>query len=159
MEKIKVSDLRIGNYIISGNNGEFDPEQSIGKVVEIGNETSENKQVYCDCDEYYQWFFKDNYFGIPLTEEWFIKFGFRIKDKKSRHNTPIFYIGALDINYCFSYADFRDDFGFYVEYTDSPLESDTDKEYPVSFGVKYVHQLQNLYFALTSEELISVEKK
>ncbi len=95
-----------------------------------------------------------NYLPITLTEEWFVNFGFKIKNKKSFHNTPIYYIGDMDIDYCFSYADFRGDYGFYIEYTDSPIESDTDKQYPVSFGIRYVHQLQNLYFALTGEELI-----
>ena len=91
---------------------------------------------------------------IPLTEEWFLKFGFEIKNHSSIDETPIYSKGEIDIDYCFSYADFREDYSFYVEYTDSPFDSDTDKLYPVSFGIKYVHQLQNLWFTLTGEELI-----
>lgn len=64
---------------------------------------------------------------IPLTEEWLLKFGFY--DRK-------FYL----------------DKGFFF------LTKGGEKEYLYQahtkrFQVKYVHQLQTLYFALTGEEL------
>jgi hypothetical protein len=91
---------------------------------------------------------------IPLTEEWLFKLGFKVKDKKSHLNTDIYYIPTFEIDYCLFYADFRLDYGVYVEYTDSPFSEDDEKLYPITFGIKYVHQLQNLLYSLTGEELI-----
>ncbi len=90
---------------------------------------------------------------IPLTEEWLLKFGFKVKDRKSNLDTDIFYIPTFEIDYCLFYADFRLDYGLYVEYTDSPFPEDDEKLYPITFGIKYVHQLQNLLYSLTGEEL------
>jgi hypothetical protein len=90
---------------------------------------------------------------ILLTEEWLLKFGFKVKDRKSNLNTDIFYIPTFEIDYCLFYADFRLDYGLYVEYTDSPFPEDDEKLYPITFGIKYVHQLQNLIYSLTGEEL------
>jgi hypothetical protein len=90
---------------------------------------------------------------IPLTEEWLLKLGFKVKDRKSNLNTDIFYIPTFEIDYCLFYADFRLDYGLYVEYTDSPFPEDDEKLYPITFEIKYIHQLQNLLYSLTGEEL------
>jgi len=67
---------------------------------------------------------------IPLTEEWLLKFGF---DEKG--------IGyAKGFIYLWHYDD-----GIFLE-----LVSDSNSH---NTPLKYVHQLQNLYFALTGEEL------
>lgn len=68
--------------------------------------------------------------GIPLTEEWLLKFGFKIFPwgwvKKS----------TTDIGLRISHPH------FHFERDGENLQQ-----------IKYVHQLQNLYFALTGEEL------
>tara|TARA_R110000796_G_scaffold95908_2_gene201357 strand:- start:694 stop:1041 length:348 start_codon:yes stop_codon:yes gene_type:complete len=69
-----------------------------------------------------------NYKPIPLTEEWLVKFGF----EKLKGWDDMFYFEI-------------DDFQIY-EYNVSGYEYD-------DFNIKNVHQLQNLYFALTNEEL------
>ena len=61
---------------------------------------------------------------IQLTEEWLLKFGFRKVYKT-----------------CYQYKDFILDDRF--------IMMDID----ITIQLKYVHQLQNLYFALTGEEL------
>lgn len=66
---------------------------------------------------------------IPLTEEWLLKFGFEIYEFDHKENQYRFKERLLVIRkgvFC--------DYGTNVE-------------------LKYVHQLQNLYFALTGEEL------
>lgn len=67
---------------------------------------------------------------IPLTEEWLLKFGFG----KDKDNTFVInsYLYWLDTGFI----------QIALEYT--PLANIT---------CKYVHELQNLYFALTSEKL------
>lgn len=71
---------------------------------------------------------------IPLTEEWLIKFGFE-KVKNVNENTyPDFRKRSVEL--------LKNVNGFYVLHRN---EGFTD--------IHYVHQLQNLYFALTGEEL------
>ena len=80
---------------------------------------------------------------IPLTEEWLLKFGFEFK------NTPREYgwlKSVLNREICWCHSkeislEFKS--GQYDEYTNTLLDIDC----------QYVHQLQNLYFALTGEEL------
>lgn len=70
---------------------------------------------------------------IQLTEDWLIKFGF-----------------ILDVKNPFNWFDIND-------VSISFVENRMVKEYGDSYNQfeipKYVHQLQNLYFALTGEEL------
>ena len=72
----------------------------------------------------------NSYKPIPLTEEWLLKFGFEKyefdhKENQYRHKDRLIV--------------FRD--GKFVDYGSSVI-------------LEYVHQLQNLYFALTGEELV-----
>jgi len=74
-----------------------------------------------------------NYEPIPLTEEWLLKFGFKhIKDNWynlfANQNTFNVYV--------------FDEMGFRVKIVSQSI-----------CVLQYVHQLQNLYFALTNEEL------
>ena len=69
---------------------------------------------------------------IPLTEEWLVKFGFEYKEMYYQSK----YLVAL--NDCFIIAE-RVTGLFYVDAPNNEL--------------KHVHQLQNLYFALTCKEL------
>lgn len=69
----------------------------------------------------------DDLMAIPLNEEWLLKFGFELINGNKYRNG---HIELLDgPNHCYEY--------FYGGFT----------------KIKYVHQLQNLYFALTGEEL------
>ena len=77
---------------------------------------------------------------IPLTEEWLLRLGF------TRHH-----------------EDYGNDIVMLKSCVHQPREGMTYKIYPDELGsaempknakrIKYVHQLQNLYFALTGEEL------
>jgi hypothetical protein len=70
---------------------------------------------------------------IPLTEDWLLKFGFKRKQIKdlSSYTLP-----KLEL---YQYSSNNNKIFF--EYADGEVE------------LKYVHQLQNLYFALTGMEL------
>jgi len=69
----------------------------------------------------------DYYQPLPLTEEWLIKFGF----KKIKTNNCVYWtlnnVDVWELN------------GIYANENDLPIQS--------------IHQLQNIYFALTNEEL------
>lgn len=101
---------------------------------------------------------KNNYLNtlifkpIPLTEEWLLKFGF----EKWTWCDDCAFISLFfgDSLHCRYYDDVwhikrmkvgRDDRGVYGK---------TEGKYILPKGkIKYVHQLQNLYFALTGQEL------
>jgi hypothetical protein len=68
---------------------------------------------------------------IPLTEDWLLKFGFKWKNQGLR-------LGSFCI---------RQEINSYVIYL-------SNESHNTKVDLKHVHQLQNLYFALTGIELI-----
>lgn len=128
MEKIRANELRIGNFVMDRG----------GKVLLIDHWEYENKisekrvdglHPFTEFVEYLQ--------PIALTEEWLLKFGF---EKNLNSNNIIYYILAgkclLEYNLTHNIADIvkKVHLDLFIE-------------------IKYVNQLQNLYFALTGEEL------
>jgi hypothetical protein len=77
----------------------------------------------------------DNFKPIPLTEEWLARFGFVSDD----------YFGR--VLYCNGYLS---NIRFYNGECVMRVRGSNDVRLP---KIEYVHQLQNLYFALTGEEL------
>lgn len=121
---MKANELRIGNYILH--------EPTIDDWEEIIVTLPSLLQVDIS---------PESYCGIPLTEEWLLKFGF----DESQNDKYKYYIEPISL--------FRG------------LGDDNNKFYYHRSGhskcleVKHVHQLQNLYFALTGEELELKEKQ
>jgi hypothetical protein len=73
---------------------------------------------------------------IPLTEEWLLNFGFKVNRETKEGNNIWRYNwteGHFEIEQIYSFF-LNDNNGYDTE-------------------IKYVHQLQNLFFALTMEEL------
>jgi hypothetical protein len=132
---MEAKELRIGNYVEG-----IGMEEPIRKILDsIGYNYKTEKYELDDIDIQY---FKP----IPLTDEWFEKFGF--------HKDGEYWCrGIYDYKYCFEYRDWAKNWAFYQEFTDSPHEHDNGVKYPISFDIEHVHQLQNLYFALQHEEL------
>ena len=128
-ETIKATELRIGNLYYS---------QAINNtssgVEFVDTVTSANSTTIRDAEHYGK-----DWAGRPiyLTEEWLIKFGF---GKHSRENSTII-----------NYSIVKDNWDYFTVFA-------IDIKKGLGFAgckykVKYVHQLQNLYFALTGEEL------
>lgn len=124
---MKASELRIGNLIK-------------GKSPE--------KKVYeepVELNEYYFLLFLNNMMDvepIPLTEEWLLKLGFKqcgYEMLSWKHETllPSFDLDGIN------WADFDEPDYQFLNY----------KVADEILRIDYVHQLQNLYFALTGEEL------
>lgn len=118
---MKANELRIGNLVIT-NDGLNEPmEGTVFNIlrsycrIAVDNELEDIQVRYEDLE------------GIPLTEEWLLKFGF-VADKMDGKE---FYRG-----------DFKIQLPVYFWWKDSSLKK-----------IKHVHQLQNLYYALTREEL------
>lgn len=72
----------------------------------------------------------DSFIPIPLTEEWLLKFGGILNEENDSYGFGKFYVSVNEESEALMF--FKDE-----EITE----------------FKYVHQLQNIYFALTNEEL------
>ena len=122
---MKSSDLRIGNFILS--------KDMPVQIEEIKPETISYIEP------------------IPLTEEWLLKFGFELYDYEPSEEDDDFifkdYKKSLDgkpFYYTICECPYNEwDFGIKLTWAEQALLS----------RIKYVHQLQNLYFALTGKEL------
>ena len=148
---MKASELRIGNYvyyehtthIVSGVHGNKvyswwvkDGEPVIEyEAKDISGTQVENP--YMDVVSQYK--------PIPLTEEWLLKFGFVNIDKGN--NDFITYTDS-EHNY-YLQNDVRKKDGKYLI-----LDNSFDDLRAFSMiDIEYVHQLQNIYYCLTGEEL------
>jgi hypothetical protein len=126
---IKINELRIGNL--------FDFYDKIKPVMAI--DSSFNRIAYgLDKDTSYFWCYSDEAFPIPLTDRWMIKFGKRKKNDFSDN-----YILKL---------------GLEIVKGEDGWELLLGKDEIIVATIHYVHQLQNLYFALVGEELALVHK-
>lgn len=128
---MKVNELRIGNCINSLGQQFNDKNKFQGwknYVVKVDIETLKN--IFIENKEF-------EYSPIPLTEEWLLKFGF---DKEEVTDGFEFVHCTSEFNIVVRL--------FYVDSFKAFQFNDMD------VYIKYVHQLQNLHFALTSEELI-----
>ena len=82
---------------------------------------------------------------IPLTEDWLRKFGFE-------DNSYAMFYKYVD-NEFFITVSFKD--YAHTQLSEHPVEVN---DYSLPLNCKYVHQLQNLFHALTGEELTITEQ-
>lgn len=122
---MKANELRIGNYVLKS------LKSGNGRKIEVKIDINDFIRI-CDGSEIY------NFEPIPLTEECLLKFGFKETSDKD-------FIGGL-------YTRGKD--GFYInKETMSYCGIDYEGTIDDIVEINYVHELQNLYFALTKEEL------
>jgi hypothetical protein len=133
---IKANELRIGNLVEYKITDEFDERKEWWEVSEI------------DADDIH-WLSKvdtndDDFRAIPLTEEWLLKFGFSTTDYKNGYIGIDHKVGGIITDFVLTYPLVIGEFQKHFIWEDSKFKYNE---------LKYVHQLQNLYFALTNEEL------
>lgn len=93
---------------------------------------------------------------IPLTEDWLLKFGFQNKglftNKIALSGHPS---GDMDGSIIFRIGEYGQDIYLFENEFYFELASHTDDygEEITTKKIQFLHQLQNLYFALTGEEL------
>jgi hypothetical protein len=122
---MKANELRIGNYI-----------SPLGKGITI-------VEGFCTWDGLIQSssFAErsiEDFEPIKITEEWLLKLGFEC---------------ILDISYSFPKPYDNLELAYYGSINGFKKGWVINKLFGLSNGIKYVHELQNLYFALTGEEL------
>jgi len=136
---MKAGELRIGNYVHM--------DMSIDDIEVIRLRIGDLASFAIEARELYP---------IQLTEEWLLKFGF-IEVKRHTHDFEEVFYGKSII---------KDSPNHYEQLVISlPLgnieigEFNIEESYLMNIDMKYVHQLQNLYFALTNEELHETNTK
>lgn len=134
---MKITELRIGNYILI----EGVPQRITGFIPD-DNHTNLLEGTPSVVFEHFK--YKRDYETeftecnpIPLTEEWLLKFGFE-KDGYNDHKSYYYTLNGFKLNVDDGYL-----------FLDNPNQLAEAK----SIKIKHVHQLQNLYFALTGKEL------
>lgn len=130
---IKANELRIGNLLSWIDDNEIVKVKGfyITNTIWVEYNYNENETDEIDCQ-------LECLKPIPLTEEWLVKFGF---EKDKAHNCYVLYEhDTIDLDLEFSCTLKNVTIGGFCT-------ADEMK------NCKYVHQLQNLYFALTGEEL------
>ena len=150
---MKAESLRIGNWVeYFGKNKQIDGIKSMstkeGYAVEIistdihGNSISE----YSPLDSL-------SLKPIPLTEEWLLRFGFE-SDNYELHETYLIDISRPERYDHDSYLKIlvMDD-DCYVDISEKEIHPDTIENNVNLKQIQYVHEVQNLYFVLTGEEL------
>ncbi len=124
---MKANDLRIGNYVKGSRVGRVKSIFSVNFQVDDFDCISLGNSMQVD--------FKP----IPLTEDWLLKFGFEWRKTKNDY-----YIEKYSLSFYKSGL-----ISFYVE--------DLNEDFVDLIDIKYVHQLQNLYFALAGKELVCTD--
>lgn len=121
---MKANELRLGNWV-----NHFDSEIKVGwafiKDVSMIDKGSSNN--YLDL-------VKGSYSPITLTEKWLLDFGF-----DNKYDVFQFHLSDFDV--------------LQIDLKDSTWMIDGDFDYSKQREIYFVHHLQNIYFALTGEEL------
>lgn len=135
---MKASELRIGNLIRLNREMEWSNPLS-EKTVKIESISTQgiNYSNYPEMGVCWDTL-DDKFVGIPLTEEWLLKFGFQYQDE-----TKILFIQVGNL----LHIEFED-----MDCSITPTTWSGSSILPW-MDIEYVHQLQNLYYALTGTEL------
>jgi hypothetical protein len=124
-------------------------ELRIGNLVMYSSIITVDENKIRECVEH-----PDRFGPLGITPEWLERLGC----KKRKDDGPYGYRYNVywDTDSLFVIEkDWREEPShfFGIEYTDSPDPKDDGHVHHFAFEIKWVHQLQNLYFALTGEEL------
>jgi hypothetical protein len=122
---MKANELRIGNLVMYSNNS---------SIFTVSGLHVFGMDCFDDIEETYIEY--DQFEGIPLTEEWILKFGFEV-NRQTKEDNNIWRCSCTE-----GYFEVEQIIGFFL------LDN-----HCYGTQIKYVHQLQNLYFALINEEL------
>jgi hypothetical protein len=120
---MKANELRIGNYYYG--DVLFPSEYNVITANDLVELDSD------PLDDYYQ--------PLPLTEEWLLRMGFEKKENG---------LFTKKLEYIYNSIKYCEDYKIWIYYND-----DNDAACNSIADLNFVHELQNLYFALTKKEL------
>lgn len=140
---MKANELRLGNYLqLDGENYHVNEIYNNLQCVELKRKNLENPKLndYEECD-----LDCNDLLPIPLTEEWLLNLGFNSEYKKGWIGIDVKHENGTTTDFVLSYPQRM---GMWQTFFAFEYDSFRFVE------LKYVHQLQNLYFALTGSELV-----
>ena len=129
-------ELRQGNYVLQTNNVDYDDHDNDflpDNILTVGKHlfTYDHKDIK----------------PIPLTEEWLLNLGFELNKNKNY------------INYIIIVEDYYHSVEWDKQETKFRYSDDKSNAWCYTIRhIEYLHQLQNLYFALTNKELTKTNK-
>jgi hypothetical protein len=131
---MKANELRIGNLVYDNEERSNEAPFVIARVEQTEYTLWNSGDKYNIAGFQNNSYYSINPAGIPLTEEWLVKFGFE-------HKSGNEYV--------------KDVFVFRKQQRDIVINGFENDYNGILISARdyYVHQLQNLYFALTGEEL------
>ena len=131
---MKATELRLGNWVEQPNDG-------VTRVTAVLNDLQIKTETGY-VDKYCR--------PIPLTEEWLLKFGFEkvVYDSEKHGYETEYYLEKKDVFFVYC-----DDFSLGIYGSVRDYEGNSLAIIPPHENINHVHQLQNLYFALTGKEL------
>ena len=127
MEGLKAQDLRIGNYVLY--------EATYHKITSLTENVCGSVWLKAKEIDPYLHSYKEIQ-PIPLTSEWLIKFGFEE--------------GVIKLNDSWHYLKLD----LKTDCIDNCVFGEKRSSMSILYKIYYVHQLQNLYYALTGKELV-----
>jgi hypothetical protein len=129
---MKASELRIGNFLLFVN--KLQEVSSIHSDNTIRLRKTKNDNCHgCYCVN------TITIFPIRITEEWLLKFGFYYQSSDKN------YVIKNKYGYCNSIKKIDGDWCYNNDYSDASCYFVRE--------LRYIHELQNLYYALNEEEL------
>jgi predicted lipoprotein len=134
---MKSNELRLGNYIMYSDGGE------IGQVIEIDRYGQVAIDLDCELMD-----LRKYYSPVILTPEILEKCGFVVDGNFDNHSVDYHRLGSIHLqmmNY--------DGHECYYTWRDNVIQDKLGDKKQHSLQVQHLHQLQNLYFALTQTEL------
>lgn len=126
---LKANELRIGNWL-----NVLHPHTKEWKYERVKSETILNFEKHSDHN-----LIKENFKPIPLTEDILLKCGFSVITENSAGKRYAYVVNGI----------YSSDLSF----TYWTTTKEKGKFFRGDLQLKSLHQLQNLYFALTGEEL------
>ena len=138
---MKAEELRIGNFVRVGD--------TACRVVAISEEGIEQVRNIGGNTLTFSMFKNDIIFEpIPITEEWLLRFGLIKKPKTNIYLNPMFSIGEKILKLMAVHLDDNSSTIAIVDYY-----TETEKSDLLHLDYQFIHQLQNIFFALCGEEL------
>ena len=138
----EVKEFRIGNYLLL--NGI--PEKIWGIDLDLRDEGTPLISIGKHDVEPINSFKEGELIKIPLTEEWLLKFGFEYCEFPVSDEDGVYRDKTKVNKDYFKHPRLPEEISIYLPYNHFNYHIG-------SVTIKHVHQLQNLYFALTGEEL------
>lgn len=140
---LRITELRIGNLVSVLNKDEARVVTSLN-VQKVRDGFYKTIGFGIDKDGFADSYLEELIYPIPLTEEWLLKFDFSVRDSSTCKQ---WYIGFNEIS---------NDWLFDLTWLESPELINAPNAPFYRNGrhtIFYVHQLQNLFYCLTGEEL------